>query len=68
MTKTVMFRLLRSLSINSTHTSTSNFSLTNFFMYLKLQLYVTYLALLHEDIWRSGYIDPRFLDHDTSWR
>jgi hypothetical protein len=25
-------------------------------------------ALRHDDVWGSGYIDPRFVDLDTSWR
>jgi hypothetical protein len=35
---------------------------------VKLSLYLTNSALRNEDVWRSGCIDPRFLDLDTSWR
>jgi hypothetical protein len=35
---------------------------------IKLSLYLTNWALRHEGVCRSGYIDPRFLDLDTSWR
>jgi hypothetical protein len=35
---------------------------------VKLFLYLTNEALLHEDVWRSGCIDPYFLDIGTRWR
>jgi hypothetical protein len=35
---------------------------------VKLSLCLNNLALCHEDIWRSGCIDPRFLDLGTSCR
>jgi hypothetical protein len=35
---------------------------------VKLSLCLTNLALRHGGIWRSGCIDPFFLDLDTSWR
>jgi hypothetical protein len=35
---------------------------------VKMYLYVTNLALRHEGVWGSGYIDPHFLDFGTSWR
>jgi hypothetical protein len=35
---------------------------------LKLSLCLTKYALHHEGVWRSGCIDPRFLDFGTSWR
>jgi hypothetical protein len=33
----------------------------------KLSLCLTNKALLHEDVWGSGCIDPRILDFVTSW-
>jgi hypothetical protein len=33
-----------------------------------ISLCLTTLALRHEDVWRSGCIDPRILDLGTSWR
>jgi hypothetical protein len=35
---------------------------------VKLSLCSTNQALLHEDVWGSGCIDPRFLDLGTRWR
>jgi hypothetical protein len=35
---------------------------------VKLSLCLTNQALRHEDVWRSGCIDPHFLDLGTSWR
>jgi hypothetical protein len=35
---------------------------------VKLSLYLTKYSLLHDGVLWSGYIDPRFLDLDTSWR
>jgi hypothetical protein len=31
-------------------------------------LCLTNWALRREDVWESGYVDPRILDHDTCWR
>jgi hypothetical protein len=33
----------------------------------RLSLFLTQLALLQEDVWGSGFIDPCFLDLDTIW-
>jgi hypothetical protein len=35
---------------------------------VKLSLCLTNYALRHEGVWRSGCIDPHFLDLGTSWR
>jgi hypothetical protein len=35
---------------------------------VKLFLCVTNYAVCHEDVWENGCIDPRILDHGTSWR
>jgi hypothetical protein len=35
---------------------------------VKLSLCLNNNALRHEGVWRSGCIDPRILDLDTSWR
>jgi hypothetical protein len=35
---------------------------------VKLSLCLTNLALRHEGVWRSGCIDPHFLDLGISWR
>jgi hypothetical protein len=42
-------------------------SLYSFFL-VKLSVCLTNQTLRHEDVWRSGCIDPRFLHHGTSWR
>jgi hypothetical protein len=34
----------------------------------KISLCLTNFALRHEDVWGSGFVVPRFLDLDTSWR
>jgi hypothetical protein len=35
---------------------------------VKLSLFLTNYAPRHEGIWRSGCIDPHFLDLSSSWR
>jgi hypothetical protein len=42
--------------------------LTEAFRKVKLSLYLSNLALRHEDVWGSGCKDPRILDLGTSWR
>jgi hypothetical protein len=34
---------------------------------IKLSLCLTNYASFHEDVWGSGCIDPRTLDHGTRW-
>jgi hypothetical protein len=35
---------------------------------VKLSLYLVNYALRHENVWRSGCINPYFLDLGISWR
>jgi hypothetical protein len=35
---------------------------------VKLSLFLINLALRHEGVWGSGYIDPYFYDLGTSWK
>jgi hypothetical protein len=43
-------------------------ALLNIQVKVKFSLTLTNSALRHEDVWGSGYIDPRVLHLGTSWR